>query len=279
MKLTNSTKIRILSAIILILVLMLIFSLGKKAILLSVFILSLIVFDEIIKYFFKHTREDYLYWLYMAIFVFTSFVFYQIKVFHYELWTNIVLIFSIIFQLALVLGMIFKVSWEKDYIFLNPFFWCINLTSIFLSFVILLNDDNSIRNLIFFISISIVTDSMGWIVGKKWGRKKLYPEVSPNKTVEGALGGWGAAMILVAAFLYMNYQDHFFTLKSLLAIVMLPILAILGDLVQSYFKRMVHLKDSSQRIPGHGGFYDRLDSHLFLIPFFVFFIKMISNHP
>ncbi len=276
MQLANSTKIRILSAIILILVLMLIFSMGKKAILLAVFFLALIVLDEIIKYFFKNTREDYSYWLYMTIFVFTSVFFYQLKAFSYMYWSNSVIFLSIIFQLALVFGMLFKVTWERDYIFLNPFFWCVNLTSIFLSFVVLLNDQNGVRDLVFFISISIVTDSMGWIVGKRWGRKKLYPEVSPNKTLEGALGGWITASILVALFIYANYPQQFYTGKTIIAALCLPILAILGDLVQSYFKRMVHLKDSSQRIPGHGGFYDRLDSHLFLIPFFVFFIKMIA---
>lgn len=277
MQLNNTTKIRILSAIILLLVLMLVFSLGKKAIMLSVFFMALIVFDEIIKYFFKHTREDYLYWLYITIFVFTSVLFYQIKNFNYDLWSSLIMLCSIFFQIALVLGMIFRVPWERDYIFLNPFFWCINLTFIFLSFVLLINDDNGLRNLVFFVTISIVTDSMGWIVGKKFGCHKLYPDVSPNKTVEGAVGGWLSAMVLIFAFVFINYPEQFYSIKTLLAALLLPVLAILGDLVQSYFKRMVHLKDSSQRIPGHGGFYDRLDSHLFLIPFFVFFIKILST--
>ena len=213
----------------------------------------------------------------MTIFVFTSVIFYQLKNFNYEIWSTLIMICCIVFQAALVLGMVFKVPWERDYIFLNPFFWCINLTFIFLSFVLLLHDNNGLRNLVFFISISIVTDSMGWIVGKKFGRNKLYPEVSPNKTIEGAIGGWLSASVLILAFIYFSYPEQFYSITTFSAAITMPVLAILGDLVQSYFKRMVHLKDSSQRIPGHGGFYDRLDSHLFLIPFFVFFIKILNS--
>jgi len=276
MQLTNSSKIRILSAIILMMLVMLVFSLGKKAIMLSFFMLALIVFDEIIKYFFKHTREEYAYWLFMAIFVFISVFLYQIKLINFVVWSNSVIILSMIFQIALLLGMLFKVTWEKDYIFLNPFFWCVNLSLIFLSFVVLLNQTEWFESLTFFVLISIVTDSMAWVVGKKFGKRKLYPEVSPNKTIEGALGGWFFAGILIVGYLWFKDTQLLNNLQILLCGLFLPVLAICGDLVQSFFKRMVHLKDSSKRIPGHGGFYDRLDSHLFLIPFFVFFTKMVQ---
>lgn len=275
MKLTNSSKIRILSGIILIMMTLLVFSLGKKAIMLSFFLLALVVFDEIIKYFFKYSREDYVYWLYMTIFVFMSVSLYQIKNLNFVFWSNTIIVLTMALQLALLLGMIFKVSWERDYIFLNPFFWCVNLSLIFLSFVILLNQTNWFENLVFFMLISVVTDSMAWVVGKKFGKRKLYPEVSPNKTLEGAFGGWFFAGLLIIGYLMFINPQLLNNLQILLCGLLLPIIAILGDLVQSYFKRMVHLKDSSKRIPGHGGFYDRLDSHLFLVPFFVFFTKMV----
>lgn len=275
-QITESTKIRILSGIILIMLVMLVFSLGKKAIMLSFFFLALIVFDEIIKYFFKYTREEYAYWLFMTIFVFLSVFLYQIKSLNFVFWSNTIIILTMIFQIMLVLGMLFKVTWEKDYIFLNPFFWCVNLSFIFLSFVVLLNQVEWFESLIFFTLISAVTDSMAWVVGKKFGKRKLYPEVSPNKTIEGAFGGWFFAGILIVSYLCFKNTQLLNNLQILLCGLFLPVLAICGDLVQSYFKRMVHLKDSSKRIPGHGGFYDRLDSHLFLIPFFVFFTKMIQ---
>lgn len=275
MQISNSTKIRILSAIIILMIIMLVFTLGKKAVMLACFLLAFVVFDEIIKYFFKHTREDYLYWLYITIFVVTSVILYQIKSLNIDFWSNMVIVISMIFQLALFIGMIYKVTWEQDYIFLNPFFWCINLSLIFLSFVVLLNQNNWLENLIFFILISVVTDSMAWLVGKKLGKRKLYPQVSPNKTLEGAIGGWISAAIIIFVYLSIRYPEQVNGLQMLICATLMPIIAIIGDLIQSYFKRLVHLKDSSQRIPGHGGFYDRLDSHLFLIPFFVFFTKIV----
>ncbi|MFD1862472.1 phosphatidate cytidylyltransferase [Planococcus chinensis] len=109
------------------------------------------------------------------------------------------------------------------------------------------------------------TDSGAYFTGRKIGKRKLWPEISPNKTIEGFVGGiiWAIAVALV-----LNY---FVDLdKSILIIVIVTIAASifgqLGDLVESALKRHFNVKDSGHILPGHGGILDRFDSILFVMP-------------
>ena len=108
-------------------------------------------------------------------------------------------------------------------------------------------------------------DSFAYFIGKNFGRRKLYGQVSPNKTVEGAAGsvaGSILASMLAGSFLI---KDCGFT--SLLIIgTVLGAATIVGDLVESMFKRDAGIKDSGSLIPGHGGVLDRIDSILFASP-------------
>ncbi|WP_025729696.1 phosphatidate cytidylyltransferase [Atopobacter phocae] len=107
------------------------------------------------------------------------------------------------------------------------------------------------------------TDSFAYLVGRQFGRHKLAPHVSPNKTIEGSVGG---TIIAVALFTLFN---HFYpVLPFSLPIVMMgaffiSIASQLGDLVESSYKRYYDVKDSGQFLPGHGGVLDRFDSFLF----------------
>jgi phosphatidate cytidylyltransferase len=109
-------------------------------------------------------------------------------------------------------------------------------------------------------------DSGAYYVGSRFGRHKLAPRVSPKKSWEGIAGG-----VLGTAFGVWFCRTVFFPqLQPLLAIamvVLLSVLAPLGDLVESLFKRDAGVKDSSSVIPGHGGFLDRTDSLFFVAPF------------
>jgi phosphatidate cytidylyltransferase len=109
-------------------------------------------------------------------------------------------------------------------------------------------------------------DSGAYYLGSRFGRHKLAPEVSPKKSWEGIVGG-----TLTTAFGVWFCRTVFFPqLPSDLAIelaVALSVLAPLGDLVESLFKRDAGVKDSSALIPGHGGFLDRTDSLFFVAPF------------
>lgn len=126
-------------------------------------------------------------------------------------------------------------------------------------------------------------DSGAYIVGSLIGKNKLIPHVSPNKTIEGFLGG-GAFCFLVA---YLN-NNIFHTILGFEALLLLKpivwymiagvvfIFATMGDLVESLLKRSLEIKDSGNILPGHGGFLDRFDAFLFVLPFIVAVIKIFN---
>jgi phosphatidate cytidylyltransferase len=112
-----------------------------------------------------------------------------------------------------------------------------------------------------------VSDSAAYYAGKGLGKRKLYPEVSPNKTVAGAVGsviGGGAGALLVRALLMKEMAPHYAVLLG----SAIGIASIVGDLVESMFKRDAGVKDSSNILPGHGGVLDKLDSVTFAGPVF-----------
>ncbi|MBL4952677.1 phosphatidate cytidylyltransferase [Neobacillus sp. OS1-32] len=118
-----------------------------------------------------------------------------------------------------------------------------------------------------FYSIFIVwaTDSGAYFVGRAYGRKKLWPEISPNKTVEGFFGGIISAVVV--GILFGVFSDINATIITLIAMtVILSVFGQLGDLVQSAYKRHFNVKDSGNILPGHGGILDRFDSLLFVLP-------------
>lgn len=108
------------------------------------------------------------------------------------------------------------------------------------------------------------TDSGAYFVGKAIGKRKLWPEISPNKTVEGALGGLVLALLVVGA---VNLLVDAVSLTQALAIALVAgILGQMGDLIESAIKRHFGVKDSGNILPGHGGVLDRCDSWLIVFP-------------
>lgn len=123
-----------------------------------------------------------------------------------------------------------------------------------------------IKLLAFFLFCIWVGDSGAYYVGRRFGRHKMAPRISPNKTLEGLAGGILATFAAAAAAAWALRLGldaiHVAALAALLAIA-----APLGDLVESLFKRDSGVKDSSSLLPGHGGFLDRTDSLLYAAPF------------
>ncbi len=118
-----------------------------------------------------------------------------------------------------------------------------------------------------FYSLFIIwaTDSGAYFIGKAIGKKKLWPEISPNKTVEGSLGGVVCAVIVAILFgLFSNINGTIITFIGMT--IVLSIFGQIGDLVQSAYKRHFNVKDSGTILPGHGGILDRVDSWLFVFP-------------
>ena len=121
-----------------------------------------------------------------------------------------------------------------------------------------------------------LADSGAYFVGNAIGKKKLCPEISPKKTVEGAAGGLvtGALGALLTGFIFLliygydNFHPNFLAL-AILGLVN-AVVSILGDLFFSLIKRNTGIKDYGSILPGHGGMLDRFDSVFFCIPFAVF---------
>lgn len=109
------------------------------------------------------------------------------------------------------------------------------------------------------------TDSGAYFVGRSLGKRKLWPEISPNKTVEGFFGGIISALVIGVLFYAFTSLDY--SLMQLLLIsLVIAVFGQLGDLVQSAYKRHYGVKDAGNILPGHGGVLDRLDSLIFILP-------------
>ncbi len=111
-------------------------------------------------------------------------------------------------------------------------------------------------------------DSGAYFAGRKWGRDKLAPFVSPGKSWQGLWGGLAAALLIAVLFtdlfsIRVDYHFYFITICIITAIF-----SVLGDLVESMFKREAGIKDSSNLLPGHGGMLDRIDSFTAAAPVF-----------
>jgi phosphatidate cytidylyltransferase len=126
-------------------------------------------------------------------------------------------------------------------------------------------------------------DSGAYIIGSLIGRKKLLPHVSPNKSIEGFIGGGLFCFLL--AYLNINFLHKLTWFESLTLIkpltwyliaLVIFLFATMGDLVESLLKRSLNIKDSGSILPGHGGFLDRFDAFLFVMPFIVAIVKIFN---
>jgi len=136
--------------------------------------------------------------------------------------------------------------------------------------------------------ISVLTDVLALVFGKLIGHIKIVPTISPNKTLEGFISGLSTGNIIsnslfsyfgkgyvkfytFSKYLYLDsliFQWGYFS--CFIIITLCSLASIFGDLVASKAKRLMNVKDFSNLLPGHGGILDRVDSHLFCIPIFIF---------
>jgi phosphatidate cytidylyltransferase len=123
------------------------------------------------------------------------------------------------------------------------------------------------------ILLVVAADVGAYFGGRKFGRHKLAPAVSPGKTWEGVAGGLVAAMLMATAGIYWLHLTPlpFFALSALVVVA-----SIVGDLTESMFKRHAGLKDSGSLLPGHGGVLDRVDSVTAAAPFFLIGLERLG---
>ena len=110
------------------------------------------------------------------------------------------------------------------------------------------------------------TDIGAYMIGRKYGKRKLAPDISPNKTIEGSLGGILCAMVVSLVYTLI-WPLTYGVFTMLLLSILFSVVGQLGDLVESSYKRYYGVKDSGNILPGHGGILDRFDSLLFVFPF------------
>ena len=112
------------------------------------------------------------------------------------------------------------------------------------------------------------TDSGAYLVGMKFGKRKLAPRVSPNKTIEGAIGGSLAAILATLSFMLVHSTVAlpYGIYKMMVFAIFCSVAGQFGDLLESSIKRHFGVKDSGKFIPGHGGVLDRFDSMLLVFP-------------
>ncbi len=157
------------------------------------------------------------------------------------------------------LGVSFKTSRGLAGLFLLPSWW--------FALNILHAAPQGFMWTLFVLVLVWVTDTAAYAVGRVKGKHPFAPKISPKKTWEGVLGGLMGAMVLgLLVFYYFTFPVSLG--GWLICVLITTIFTILGDLVESLFKRLAHVKDSGNLLPGHGGILDRIDSVIAAVPVF-----------
>ncbi|MEZ9619751.1 phosphatidate cytidylyltransferase [Vibrio lentus] len=128
----------------------------------------------------------------------------------------------------------------------------------------------SMGMLLFLLVFTQFNDVCQYVWGKSFGKHKIVPKVSPNKTWEGFIGG--AATIIITSYFVAPYLTPLTSVQGLVAGMIIAFSGFIGDLVISSVKRDLQIKDTGQFIPGHGGILDRIDSLMFTAPLFFHYI-------
>lgn len=157
-------------------------------------------------------------------------------------------------------------------------FWGIMYVGGLLAFLVSLRSLFALHFTVMFFAVIWSNDTAAYFVGKKWGKNKLSPVVSPNKTVEGAVGGVIVPLALVLILHPIIGQHYPLTLGwSVIFTVLIVVVAQVGDLVESAMKRKMKIKESGDIIPGHGGVLDRFDGIIFAAPFAHYFLMIAQS--
>ncbi|MBS3737877.1 phosphatidate cytidylyltransferase [Mesohalobacter halotolerans] len=146
---------------------------------------------------------------------------------------------------------------------------------VFLTLIPKLYPDYNTYILLYVFILMWINDSFAFLIGKHFGKQKLFAKISPKKTVEGFLAGFTFTIIGGILISYFNQTLSFY--NWVVVGILVSVFGNLGDLVQSKFKRKALVKDSGKIMPGHGGVFDRMDSIIFSSTF-VFGFLFVINH-
>jgi len=163
--------------------------------------------------------------------------------------------------------------WTRSPLIIAIFGWC-TLIPTWLAFMVLRSHNHLVdafhgAQLLMFLFLLVWSADVGaYFVGKAFGKRKLMPNVSPGKTLEGFLGGIACAALLTFGIGYYLEWSATQFINALFVAVLISSVSVLGDLTESMFKRQAGIKDSGKILPGHGGILDRIDSLTATAPVF-----------
>ncbi len=188
--------------------------------------------------------------------------------------STVILSVSILVSTYLIYWLFSSKTNQFDLLFKNIIF----LGYILFSFMVLISIpiSGSIYQPSIIIGIFILiwtNDTFAYIVGKSIGKNKLFERISPKKTIEGFIGGFVFSVLV--GVLIAKYYVQTSVFVWIMTALIVSVFGMLGDLVESKFKRIANIKDSGNIMPGHGGILDRLDSVIFVAPFLFLFYKII----
>lgn len=251
-------KTRIITAIIGLIIALPIIIYGSFPFIIVSFLLALVGLFELIRMY--NPKETSIYLLFSVLFI-IALIFPVESIEIGALFlnkTDILLVFGL-FLLSLT------VFTKNKFTFNDAGFLLISVMYIGLSFNYLIDIRLAGLNYLLFILFVIwSTDSGAYFFGRALGKKKLWPEISPNKTIGGAVGGLFMA-IIVGGIFQLIYPFEFSLFTVILYALLISIVGQVGDLVASAFKRHYNIKDAGKLFPGHGGVLDRLDSLIFVL--------------
>lgn len=273
----SNTQLRIFSALAMVFLVLVGVMLGKFWMLGLCLLVGALCIDEALHQFSGLARSHKKYFITLAIYTFIFSILSFVESF--DLSRRMFLALGIIVHLTLIIYL-FKFPLQEKvlrnktneyptlvaYLIMVPLF----------SFGIYFEGAQWKQHLAMLLIVTFTMDTGAWFFGKNFGKRKLYPEVSPKKTVEGFVGGFvtaGIAGTLFWQIFFADFKWYYFLIFALAGII-----SQVGDLVQSKIKREFEIKDSSNLIPGHGGVYDRIDSLIFLSPFFALIVKYLGSN-
>ena len=203
-------------------------------------------------------------------FKFKDFSFFNIVINNFSTISSFIVLLIVPFFIFLLLETIYllfysKISINNFFKFLSFLFFWIIIPIISVQFL------NTFNHLLITVVCIWVFDTMAYVMGVLLGKHTLAKNISPKKTIEGVI--YGAILTYVIFIIYFSFIEKRTDLYWIVAII--PLLATMGDLLESKLKREIGVKDSGNILPGHGGMLDRLDSILFTVPFVTFLNLLI----
>ena len=187
-----------------------------------------------------------------------------ILIIFFIIYSRNIWIFSLAISFVCLLGMFEWVKNKFKNLFLG-FFIIFNFGLCSILYVLL--DENAYVLYGLIIMNTAIFDTFAFVVGSKFGANFIVKKISPNKTLEGLIGG-----VIGSAILGLMLGDLYDINFIVLIFVLGAFLAFMGDLFISYFKRQSGVKDTGSILPGHGGILDRIDSHLIATPILILFL-------